>query len=70
MRFLDPDLLLALSSTTCWNVTLFPFDLDRDLDADLDLLRLCDIAFLPLDSDLDRDLDADLDFDCDLRVML
>ena len=37
-RFLDPDLLLALSSTTCWNVTVLPFDLDRDLDADLDLL--------------------------------
>jgi hypothetical protein len=32
--------LLALSSTTRWNVTVFPFDLDidRDLDADLDLL--------------------------------
>ncbi len=36
--FLDPDLLLALSSTTWLNVTVFPFDLDRDLDADLDLL--------------------------------
>jgi hypothetical protein len=38
VRFLDPDLLLTLSSITRSNVTVFPFDLDRDLDADLDLL--------------------------------